>query len=86
MKYIVGYFDGDVLKERRKLHGWTQAYVSEQTGLSKPQIINMEKGLFSGGIKYLRKYLQLLDLEITFSEKSKLVPQFDELSELFKDE
>ncbi|TPV55763.1 helix-turn-helix transcriptional regulator [Aestuariibacter sp. GS-14] len=86
MKYTVGYFDGDMLKEKRKQRGWTQAYVSERTGLSKPQIIKIEKGLFSGGIKYLRKYLELLDLEITITEKRNEVPQLDELAELFGDD
>lgn len=80
------WYDGALLKERRKARGWTQRDVAEKTGLSKPQIIAMEKGQFTGGIKYLRKFLELLDLEISFTEKNYSFPQLEELAELFKDD
>ncbi len=77
------WYDGSVLTDKRKFMGLTQAQVSEQTGLSRNQIIAMEKGNFTGGIRYIRKYLELLGLKIAFEAKQHDVPQFDELTDLF---
>lgn len=79
-------YDGELITKKRKNNGWTQAYVSDQTGLSRNQIIAMEKGIFTGGIKYLRKYLDLLNLKIAIIEDNEPLPQLDELSSLFVDE
>lgn len=84
-KYLAQWYDGALLERKRKARGWTQADVSEHTGLSRNQIIAMEKGTFTGGIKYLRKYLDLLQLRIAIIEETKDLPQFDELRELFGD-
>ena len=56
------WYDGSLITIKRKDKSWTQQHVSTQTGLSRNQIIAMEKGHFTGGIKYLRKYLDLLGL------------------------
>ena len=80
------YFQGSQLESKRKSQGWTQAYVSEQTGLSRNQIIAMEKGTFTGGIKYLSKYLELLNLQMDFTERRQQFPQLAELADLFPDE
>lgn len=80
------WYDGAELMNRRKARGWTQADIAEQTGLSKNQIIAMEKGQFSGGIKYLQKYLNIFGLKIAFEEPALKVPQFDELSSLFSED
>jgi transcriptional regulator with XRE-family HTH domain len=77
------WYDGSLIALKRKEKGWTQQYVSTQTGLSRNQIIAMEKGHFTGGIKYLRKYLEVLGLKISFVEEQNDLPQFDELSSLF---
>lgn len=53
---MVGMYSGDLLKVRRKARKWTQADVCKKTGLSKNQVIDMEKGRFTGGIKYLLVY------------------------------
>lgn len=84
-KYLAQWYGGALLERKRKARGWTQADVSERTGLSRNQIIAMEKGTFTGGIKYLRKYLDLLQLRIAIIEETKDVPQLDELRELFGD-
>tara|TARA_B100000519_G_scaffold6851_1_gene5939 strand:+ start:1831 stop:1989 length:159 start_codon:yes stop_codon:yes gene_type:complete len=47
-------YQARLLRKRRLAQGWTQAHVSKQTGLSRNQIIAMEKGEFFGGVKYLR--------------------------------
>ena len=80
------WYDGSLIATKRKEKGWTQLYVSMQTGLSRNQIIAMEKGNFTGGIKYLRKYLDLLGLKIAIIEEHSDFPQLDELSSLFKDD
>lgn len=80
------WYDGSLIVNKRKANGWTQAYVSSQTGLSRNQIIAMEKGTFTGGIKYLRKYLDLLNLRINIVEENDGLPQLEELSELFGDD
>ena len=79
-------YQSELLESKRKAKGWTQAFVSEQTGLSRNQIIAMEKGTFTGGIKYLSKYLDLLQLQTTFVEKKQEFPQLHELAELFPNE
>jgi len=77
------WYDGSLIAEKRKEKGWTQRHVSIQTGLSCNQIIAMEKGHFTGGIKYLRKYLDLLGLKIAIIEEQDDLPQLDNLSSLF---
>ena len=79
-------YDGALLVVKRKEKGWTQSYVSTQTGLSCNQIIAMEKGLFTGGIKYLRKYLNLLGLKMAIIEEENDFPQLAELASLFKED
>ena len=76
-------YQARLLRKRRLAQGWTQTYVSKQTGLSRNQIVAMEKGEFLGGVKYLQKYLDLLDLTLSFVDKTECVPQFDELHEIF---
>ena len=76
-------YQARLLRKRRLDRGWTQAHVSKHAGLSRNQIIAMEKGTFLGGVKYLQKYLDLLGLTISFVDTTKCVPQFDELHEIF---
>ncbi len=80
------WYNGSLIAVKRKEKGWTQMYVSTQTGLSCNQIIAMEKGHFTGGIKYLRKYLDLLGLKIAIIEEQNDLPQFNELSSLFEED
>lgn len=80
------WYDGSLITEKRKAKGWTQQDVSIQTGLSRNQIIAMEKGQFTGGIKYLRKYLDSLGLKIAIIEEQSQLPQLDELSSLFEED
>ena len=80
------WFNGILLAQIRKKRGLTQKAVSEKTGLSRNQIIAMEKGLFTGGLKYLHRYLCFLNLKLQLVEEQKSYPQFEELSELFKEE
>ncbi len=77
------WYDGSLIAKKRKEKAWTQSDVSTETGLSRNQIIAMEKGHFTGGIKYLRKYLDLLGLKIAIIEEQDNLPQLDELSSLF---
>jgi len=79
------WYDGSLITIKRKDRGWTQLHVSSQTGLSRNQIIAMEKGQFTGGIKYLRKYLDLLGLKIAIIEEPNDLPQLDDLSRLFEE-
>jgi transcriptional regulator with XRE-family HTH domain len=80
------WYDGSLITIKRKDRGWTQLHVSSQTGLSRNQIIAMEKGQFTGGIKYLRKYLDLLGLKIAIIEEPNDLPQLDDLSRLFEED
>ena len=82
----MAWYDGNSLALRRKEKRLTQKDVSNITGLSRNQIIAMEKGLFSGGIKYLYKYLDILDLEITITNKNSQLPQLDELADMFAED
>ena len=79
------WYDGSLIEAKRKEKGWTQSQVSLQTGLSRNQIIAMEKGNFTGGIKYLRRYLDQLGLKINIMDEQNEVPQLDELSSMFED-
>lgn len=79
------WYDGSLITIKRKDKGWTQLHVSSQIGLSRNQIIAMEKGQFTGGIKYLRKYLDLLGLKIVIIEEPNDLPQLDDLSRLFEE-
>lgn len=80
------WYDGSLIERKRKEKGWTQQQVSDLTGLSRNQIIAMEKGTFTGGIKYLRKYLEILRLRLLIVEENTDLPQLDELSSLFGDD
>ncbi|MGJ8693622.1 MAG: helix-turn-helix domain-containing protein [Thalassotalea sp.] len=80
------WYDGSLITKKRKEKGWTQRDISVQTGLNRNQIIAMEKGLFTGGIKYLRKYLDSLGLKIAIIEEQSQLPQLDELSSLFEED
>lgn len=79
-------FNGEILKLRRLARGWTQIDICKRTGLSKNQVIAMEKGRFTGGIKYLQKYLDAVDLQIILEQKRHEYPQFDDLADIFKEE
>ncbi|MBL4909513.1 MAG: helix-turn-helix transcriptional regulator [Alteromonadaceae bacterium] len=80
------WYNGSLIALRRKEKGWTQQNVSSQIGLSRNQIIAMEKGRFTGGIKYLRKYLDLLGLKVTIIENQTDLPQLNELANIFKED
>lgn len=80
------WFDGSLLRQARKQRGLTQKEISSQTGLSRNQIIAMEKGIFTGGLKYLQRYLALMDLKLELVEQHKTYPQFEELPALFKED
>jgi len=80
------WYDGSLIVVKRKDLGWTQQHVSTQTGLSRNQIIAMEKGHFTGGMKYLRKYLDLLGLKVAIIEDQNGLPQLDELSSIFEED
>ena len=82
--HMTDLYNGELLKVRRKARKWSQADVCKMTGLSKNQVIAMEKGRFEGGIKYLLKYLDLVGLQITLEQKRHEFPQFDDLREIFK--
>jgi len=75
------WFDGSAFREKRKAQGWTQQQAAELAGLSRGQIIAIEKGTFTGGLKYLRRYMNLVRLELQFRTKG--FPQFEELREMF---
>jgi len=80
------WFNGNMLVQRRKEEKLTQNDIANITGLSRNQIIAMEKGLFSGGIKYLYKYLEVLALEITITTKPNSKPQLHELANIFSED
>ena len=82
----MAWYDGKVLALRRKEKQLTQKDISMLSGLSCNQIIAMEKGLFTGGIKYLYKYLDTLGLEITITPKLNHRPQLHELASLFDED
>lgn len=60
-------YDGEKLKNARKSKGLTQEKVSEVLNIGRRQISQMENGIFDGGIKYLLKYLSLLNLELSIT-------------------
>lgn len=61
-------YDGEKLKNARKSKGLTQDKVSEVLNIGRRQISQMENGIFDGGIKYLLKYLSLLNLELSITQ------------------
>ena len=60
-------YDGEKLRNARKSKGLTQEKVSEVLNIGRRQISQMENGIFDGGIKYLLKYLSLLNLELSIT-------------------
>lgn len=60
-------YDGEKLKNARKSKGLTQDKVSEVLNIGRRQISQMENGIFDGGIKYLLRYLSLLNLELSIT-------------------
>ena len=70
MKYHISYFDPLPIIQARKARGLTQRDIAEQTGLSRNQIIAMEKGVFSGGVKYLHRYLIFLGLMVAIVDNN----------------
>ncbi len=80
------WYDGKTLALRRKEKKLTQKDIANISGLSRNQIIAMEKGLFTGGIKYLFKYLEILDLEITITAKPSHRPQLHQLASMFSED
>ncbi|KPW03631.1 RodZ family helix-turn-helix domain-containing protein [Pseudoalteromonas sp. P1-8] len=61
-------YDGEKLKNARKSKGLTQDEVSGVLNIGRRQISQMENGIFDGGIKYLLKYLSLLNLELSITQ------------------
>lgn len=55
----------------RKEKSLTQSEVSEVLGLGRRQISQMENGVFDGGIKYLVRYLRLLNLQLDITTNTK---------------
>ena len=68
-------YDGQLLVKARKEKSLTQSEVSEILGLGRRQVSQMENGVFDGGIKYLVKYLRLLNLQLDITSNTKSVWQ-----------
>lgn len=60
-------YDGEILKNARKSKGLTQEEVSDVLGIGRRQISQMENGIFDGGLKYILKYLSLLNLKLSIT-------------------
>jgi len=79
-------FDGTALKQKRRERKLTQQDIAEKTGLSRNQVIAMEKGTFTGGVKYLLRYLEFLNMKIQLTDNIPSFPQLEELADLFRED
>jgi len=86
MKYSIQFFDPEPLIAARKQRGLTQQDIAQRTGLSRTQIVAMEKGTFSGGVKYLHRYLIDMGLMVSIVANHPKYPEFEQLAEIFGDD
>lgn len=84
--YSSAGFDGSALKQKRRERKLTQQDIAEKTGLSRNQVIAMEKGTFTGGVKYLLRYLEFLNMKIQLIDNIRSFPQLEELADLFRED
>ena len=74
-------YDGSVLAAARKEQSLTQEQVAAILGIGRRQLSQMENGTFEGGIKYLEKYLRLLNLRIDLASTNLLVETTNNINE-----
>lgn len=76
-KYIAGC---------RKQLGLTQLQASQQSGINKTTISEIENGRFSGSLDIFERYLDALGLEINVVPKTAKLPDWDEIDSLFAED
>lgn len=61
---------GELLKKQREKRNFTQDYITEKTGLTRKQIIAIEKGTTNYRMDTLFRYLKAIDREIAINSDS----------------
>ncbi|WP_415913424.1 helix-turn-helix domain-containing protein [Neptuniibacter sp. QD37_11] len=77
---------GKLLAAKRKELKMGQKDASERTGLDVSVISKIETGKFRGSIRILEAYLEILGFELSIQPKVHVLPDFDDIEELFKDD
>ena len=75
---------GQRLKTERKQHGWNQTVAAYKAGLARPEISEIENGVFRGSILKVQQYALLLGWSLTLEHKRR--PTLSELEEVFDED
>ncbi|MDC5516942.1 helix-turn-helix domain-containing protein [Acinetobacter baumannii] len=76
---------GKKIKEARKAKNYTQKKLSELTKINKTTISEIENGWFTGSFDIFERILDEVDLQFEIAPKKHILPDWDEIPELFKD-
>lgn len=77
---------GNIVKLSRKKRAFTQQQLSENCGINKTTISEIENGRFSGSFDIFERVLDALDLEFKVIQKKHSLPAWNEIDRLFSDE
>ena len=74
------------VKQARVDMGLTQVQMSELTKINKTTISEIENGRFTGSFDIFERLLDAVDLQFEVVTKKRLLPDWDQIEELFADE
>jgi transcriptional regulator with XRE-family HTH domain len=77
---------GKEIARQRKAQGNTQQQMTNQTGINKTTLSEIENGRFTGSLDILERYLDAVGLQLEVSPKQHRLPDWDELDTLFGDD
>jgi HTH-type transcriptional regulator/antitoxin HipB len=70
---------GQVIRNKRKEMGWTQAHLAQRVGLSRPTVSLLERGTLSDlGVRKLMRLAGVLGLRVSVQPKQGM-PTLDDL-------
>jgi len=78
--------NGILIAKARKASESTQQEMSIKTGINKSTISQIENGRFGGSLDIIETYIDALNLQITVEPKSKQLPNWDNIEDIFGDD
>ncbi len=77
---------GKTISTSRKARSYTQKKLSTITGINKTTISEIENGRFTGSFDIFERLLDALDLQFEVIPKQHILPNWDTIEDIFKED
>lgn len=77
---------GKKISENRKRLRLTQQQVSENTGINKTTISEIENGRFTGSFDIFERLIDSVGLQFDITDKKRSLPDWDDIEDLFSED